>query len=234
VPAIWGSVPPRNPNFTGRLDLLEQLKARLVGGTTAVLPEALHGMGGVGKTQVVIEFVYLNAGDYDVVWWIPAERPAQIAAAMVELAQKLGLPVKAEAAAVPAVREALRIGHPYTNWLLIFDNADSPETVRQYFPMGGPGHILVTSRNPQWASVARAVEVDVFRREESVALLRRRAEWTRSRWLPWLVLLLGVYVFFPMSPAVSGGFTAGRLAIGGWMLLFSVLGYGLLHAADDD
>jgi hypothetical protein len=68
-----------------------------------------------------------------------------------------------------------------------------------------------------------------------IALLRRgRAEWTRSRWMPWLVLLLGVYVFFPMSPAISGGFTAGRLAIGGWMLLFAALGYGLLRAADDD
>jgi hypothetical protein len=59
--------------------------------------------------------------------------------------------------------------------LLIFDNADVPDDVRQYFPMGGPGHILVTSRNPQWAAVAKAVEVDVFRREESQALLTRRA-----------------------------------------------------------
>ncbi|WP_051797194.1 FxSxx-COOH system tetratricopeptide repeat protein [Catenuloplanes japonicus] len=175
VPAIWGSVPPRNPNFTGRSELLAQVHERLTGGTTAVLPEALHGMGGVGKTQVVVEFVYLNASEYDVVWWIPAERPAQVVASMAELAQKLRLPVKAEAAAVPAVKEALRVGVPYARWLLIFDNADTPDDVRQYFPLGGPGHILVTSRNPQWSSVAKAVEVDVFRRAESQALLTRRA-----------------------------------------------------------
>ncbi|MFI5841590.1 FxSxx-COOH system tetratricopeptide repeat protein [Catenuloplanes sp. NPDC051500] len=175
VPAIWGTVPPRNPNFTGRAELLAQVHERLTGGTTAVLPEALHGMGGVGKTQVVVEFVYLNASEYDVVWWIPAERPAQVVASMAELAQKLRLPVKAEAAAVPAVKEALRVGVPYARWLLIFDNADTPDDVRQYFPLGGPGHILVTSRNPQWSSVAKAVEVDVFRRVESQALLTRRA-----------------------------------------------------------
>ncbi|GIF14319.1 FxSxx-COOH system tetratricopeptide repeat protein [Actinoplanes teichomyceticus] len=175
VPTIWGNVPPRNPNFTGRAEVLDQLKHLGDGEATAVLPEALHGMGGVGKTQVVIEYVYRNSVDYDVVWWIPAERPAQIASSMVDLAQKLGLPVKAEAAAIPAVREALRIGVPYQNWLLVFDNADSPETVRQYFPMDGPGRILVTSRNPLWSAVARAVEVDVFRREESITLLTRRA-----------------------------------------------------------
>ncbi|WP_052721099.1 FxSxx-COOH system tetratricopeptide repeat protein [Actinoplanes rectilineatus] len=175
VPAVWGNVPPRNPNFTGRTELLDQLRAGLTAEPTAVLPEALHGLGGVGKTQVVVEFVYRNAGDYDVVWWISAERPAQITSAMVELATKLRLPVNAEAAAVPAVKEALRVGVPYARWLLVFDNADVPEDVRPYFPLGGPGHIVVTSRNPQWEAVAKKVEVDVFHRRESQALLTRRA-----------------------------------------------------------
>ena len=48
-----------------------------------------------------------------------------------------------------------------------------------------------------------------------------------------LVLALGVYVFFPLSPAISGSFTAGRLGIGGWMLLYTALGYGLMRVRDD-
>ncbi|GAB2617726.1 cytochrome c [Paractinoplanes abujensis] len=176
LPVILGRLPPRNPNFTGRFDLLAELQTRLATGTTAVLPEALHGMGGVGKTQVVIEFVYQHQTEYEVIWWISAEQPSQIVAGMVELAQRLGLPVGAEAAAVPAVREALRRGEPYANWLLIFDNADSPEVVAEYFPKGGPGRIIVTSRNLQWSRVARQIDVDIFKRAESVALLRRRTE----------------------------------------------------------
>ncbi|MER6531298.1 FxSxx-COOH system tetratricopeptide repeat protein [Streptomyces sp. NPDC001508] len=70
--------------------------------------------------------------------------------------------------------EALRRGEPYEDWLLVFDNAESPESVRGYFPAGGTGNILVTSRNPQWSHVARPLEVDVFARTESVQLLRRR------------------------------------------------------------
>jgi hypothetical protein len=175
APSIWGNVPPRNPNFTGREDLLDQLHERMGRGTTAVLPQALHGMGGVGKSQLAVEYVYRHQDSYDAVWWISAERPTQIAAALAELAQRMKLPVGLEAnTAVPAVREALRLGTPYANWLLIFDNAESPEAVREYFPSGGPGSIMVTSRNPQWANVAAPLEVDVFSREESIELLRRR------------------------------------------------------------
>jgi hypothetical protein len=175
APVIWGNVPPRNPNFTGRETLMAQLHEGIRSGTTAVLPHALHGMGGVGKSQLAVEYVYRHQSDFELIWWIPAERPPQIDNALVELAQRLRLPVGPEAnTAVPAVREALRLGRPYANWLLIFDNAESPEAVRRYFPAEGTGSILITSRNPQWTSIARPLEVDVFTREESIELLRQR------------------------------------------------------------
>ncbi|MCK9925919.1 FxSxx-COOH system tetratricopeptide repeat protein [Frankia sp. Mgl5] len=174
-PVVFGNVPQRNPYFTGRNGLLRELHTRLGHGTTAVLPEALHGMGGVGKSQLAVEYVYRHQADYDIVWWIPAEHSTQIGKALAELAQRLGLSVGGEAnTAVPAVREALRIGVPYDNWLLVFDNAEDPRVVREYFPQGGNGKILVTSRNAQWSSIARPLEVDVFSREESVELLQKR------------------------------------------------------------
>lgn len=175
APVVWGNVPPRNPNFTGRETLMAQLHEGIRAGTTAVLPHALHGMGGVGKSQLAVEYVYRHQNDFQLIWWIPAERPPQIENALVELAQRLQLSVGPQAnTAVPAVREALRVGRPYRNWLLIFDNAESPEAVRQYFPTGGSGSIMVTSRNPQWTSIALPLEVDVFVREESIELLRQR------------------------------------------------------------
>jgi hypothetical protein len=177
-PQIWGTIPLRNPDFVGRIDLLEQLRDRLVqaGGATAVLPEALHGMGGVGKSQTVVEYIYRHATEYDVIWWIPAEHTSQISSSLVELAKRLGLQVPGTAdAAVPSVLEALRKGEPYSRWLLVFDNADRPDVVSPFFPAisGHTGHIVVTSRNSQWSGVARTVEVDLFTREESKELLRR-------------------------------------------------------------
>jgi tetratricopeptide (TPR) repeat protein len=177
VPPVWGSVPPRNPNFTGRAEPLERLSERLTaGGATAVLPKALHGMGGIGKTQIAVEYIYRHLQDYDIIWWIQATHPAQIRAGLTELAQRLGLPGSSDEAhtAVPAVREALRIGRPFRRWLLVFDSAENPEMVRPFFPTNGPGEILVTSKNPAWAGVARPLEVAVFTREESKELLQRR------------------------------------------------------------
>ncbi|HET9256541.1 MAG TPA: FxSxx-COOH system tetratricopeptide repeat protein, partial [Pseudonocardiaceae bacterium] len=180
VPLIWGNVPARNPNFTGRIELLDQLGERLTaggatGGATAVLPAALHGMGGIGKTQMAVEYVYRHLRDYDVVWWIQATHEPQVRTELTELAARMRLPGSSEAhTAVPAVLEALRVGQPYHRWLLIFDSAESPDVVHQFFPTNGPGQILVTSRNPEWAGYARPLEVAVFTREESTELLRRR------------------------------------------------------------
>jgi hypothetical protein len=175
TPPVW-NVPPKNPNFTGREDLLAELHERLRGtSTAAVTPNTLHGMGGVGKSQIAIEYVYRHIDDYDIIWWIPAEQQSQILASLAELAQSLKLDVGTEAnTAVPAVREALRSGKPYKNWLLVFDNAEDIATVRGYFPTGGSGKVLVTSRNLEWSSVADTLSVDVFRRDESKALLQRR------------------------------------------------------------
>jgi hypothetical protein len=175
TPAVWGNIPPRNPNFTGRADLLRLLHQQIQGGTTAVLPHALHGMGGVGKSHLAVEYVYQHQGEYDLIWWIPAERATQIGASLVELAHRMNLTAGPDVGSARlAVQEALRLGRPYPRWLLIFDNAESPEALVPYLPTGGSGNIMITSRNPQWATVARTLEVDVFSRIESVELLRRR------------------------------------------------------------
>ncbi|MFH9396675.1 FxSxx-COOH system tetratricopeptide repeat protein [Streptomyces sp. NPDC017556] len=176
-PRIMGNVPPKNPNFTGRESLLAAVERQLTEDeTTAVLPHALHGLGGVGTSQIAVEYVYRHSGEYNVIWWIPAEQESLILAALAELAAGLGLEVGPQAnTAVPAVREALRTGKPFDNWLLVFDNAEDIESVRSYFPNGGPGKIIVTSRNREWERVATPLSVDVFDREESIALLQRRA-----------------------------------------------------------
>ena len=77
------------PGFTGRDGLLAEVRERLLAGDRAVV-QALHGMGGVGKTQLATEYAHRFAGGYDLVWWIAAEQAGLIGEQVAALAAELG------------------------------------------------------------------------------------------------------------------------------------------------
>src|SRR4051794_21285184 len=170
LPPVW-RVPPRNPRFTGRDGMLTELRRRLGGGEGALVVQALYGLGGVGKTQLAIEYAHRFAADYDLVWWVDAEQPVLIPDQLARLAARLELPI------VPTVAETVErlLAELRTRdrWLLIFDNADRLQEIADYQP-GGAGHVLITSRFPGWGALGGRLEVDVLARAETVALLCAR------------------------------------------------------------
>jgi tetratricopeptide (TPR) repeat protein len=177
LPHIWNLTHQPNPNFTGRAELLAKLEQALRSGQPAALtqPQAIHGLGGVGKTQLAIEYAFRHTADYDVVWWIRSEEPATLATDYAALAQQLDLREKEETkqeVVVAAVRDWL--GHN-TRWLLIFDNANEPKDLDLYRPRVNTGHILITSRNPVWRGKAEPLEVQKLDPDESVRFLLKRS-----------------------------------------------------------
>ncbi|MFF1837068.1 FxSxx-COOH system tetratricopeptide repeat protein [Streptomyces sp. NPDC058231] len=176
VPEVWGGVPRRNIRFTGREALLNHAYRALQEAGSGAGVVTLHGMSGVGKTQLAAEYVYRFGSEYDVVWWVPADRRALYRQKLAELAPELGLSTGAEyGERLRAVRDSLRRGDPHSHWLLVLDGADEPEQIWDLVPTG-PGHVLITSRNPEWGEHnSNLVEVPVYSREESVAFIRRRA-----------------------------------------------------------
>ncbi|MFB7501532.1 FxSxx-COOH system tetratricopeptide repeat protein [Streptomyces sp. NPDC056161] len=176
TPEVWGGVPRRNTRFTGRDGLLTDAYHLLQGSEPGAGVLTLHGMSGVGKTQFAAEYVYRFGSEYDVVWWVNAERRVTYRRLLAELAPKLGLSTGAEyGERLRAVRDSLRRGEPYSRWLLILDGADEPDQIWDLVPTG-PGHVLITSRNPEWGEHnSQLLEVPVYAREESVAFIRRRA-----------------------------------------------------------
>jgi len=175
-PAIWPPrLPPRNAYFTGRAELLSKLRRQLTADTTAVLPYAIEGLGGIGKSQLAIEYAYRFAADYDLVWWIPAEEETPARLSFAELARTLGLagPGAEPDELVRAALNALRMANPYHRWLLIFDNAETPDFIQDLL-VDGPGATLVTSRNQDWEQQADVLNVDTYSRAESISFLRRR------------------------------------------------------------
>ncbi|WP_433439541.1 FxSxx-COOH system tetratricopeptide repeat protein [Nonomuraea sp. CA-141351] len=176
-PKVWEKVPRRNPNFTGRADLLTALR-KSVNPVNAVVaqPWALQGLGGVGKTQLAVEYAWQFRAHYDLVWWISADQTMLVPSSLAAMATALGLPPATSTGveqAAQSVLRALQSGDPYRSWLVIFDNAEDPEFIQDYIPRG-PGHVIITSRNSRWSDHEATIRVDVFTREESMAFLRRR------------------------------------------------------------
>jgi Tetratricopeptide repeat/NB-ARC domain len=147
------------------------VRARLLARDRAVV-QALQGMGGVGKTQLAIEYAHRFADSYDVAWWVNAEQAGLIGEQFAALGAALGC-VEAGAGS-GAVRGAVLADlHQRGRWLLVFDNAENAADIAGWLP-GGAGHVLITSRERGWAEVAAPVEVDVLVRAESVTILRDR------------------------------------------------------------
>jgi transcriptional regulator with XRE-family HTH domain len=200
-PRVW-NIPARNPGFTGRDALLAEVREQLLAGDTAVV-QALHGMGGVGKTQLAAEYAHRFAGSYDLAWWINAEQGGLIGDQVAALGLALGC-VQA-GAGTGAVRAAVLAELRHRGrWLLVFDNAEDPAEVAPWLP-GGSGHALITSRQRGWDEVAAPVGVDVLARAESVAILRARVTALPGAGADRLAAELGD---LPLAIAQAAGFMA--------------------------
>ncbi|OLT07311.1 hypothetical protein BJF90_14380 [Pseudonocardia sp. CNS-004] len=153
--------------FIGREELLSRI-ADTAGSAVTVL----HGMGGIGKSSIAVEYADLHRDDFDIVWWVPSEDPDRIPQKLADLARALGLvdPTDSVDTATARLMGALT---ERDRWLLIFDNAERPRDLASFLPPG-PGQVLITSRNPNWHGRA-TLAVSRFSREESVELLTGRA-----------------------------------------------------------
>jgi len=169
-PDAW-NVPPRNPHFTGRTAVLQAVAERLAGGQHTLVVQALYGLGGVGKTQLAIEFAHRYAHRYRLVWWVDAEKPMMIGGQLARLAAFLDVPT--HASVQETVREVLVSLSTRNSWLLIFDNAARAADVARYRP-SGTGHILITSRAPGWGELGGRIGVDVLDRADTIGLLKSR------------------------------------------------------------
>ena len=174
-PAIWGPVPSRLPDFVGREAWLQALHHTLAK-DDRVGVIAIQGLFGVGKTQLALEYAHRYSHEYDLVWWIPCDDAESAQGAMADLLVRLGLYDGSQPpneSNYGALFDLLRRDQRYARWLLIFDNVNEPEEIKDLIPPTS-GHVLVATRSSRWEASGDLLELDVFDREESIEFLRRR------------------------------------------------------------
>ncbi|HPO13060.1 MAG TPA: toll/interleukin-1 receptor domain-containing protein, partial [Candidatus Hydrogenedentes bacterium] len=172
--------------FKGREGALATLHASLTQNkTTAVVQkQAIHGLGGIGKTRLAIEYAYRYAREYTALLFVRADAPAAVHANLAALADLLNLPER-DAREEP-VKTAAVLHWLETNpgWLLILDNVDAEAAAAAVLPLLprlNNGCVLITTRRAHWSPAVKRHELDILAIKDAAAYLLERTEHDRAK-----------------------------------------------------
>ena len=174
----WNVPFARNALFTGRIHLLERLHEQLNRAHSVALnqPQALTGLGGIGKTQTAVEYAYRYRDAYQAVFWVRAASRETLITDFVALARLLSLPGQDGQDQMLTVTAVRRWLERQKDWLLILDNADDLQLAKSFLPTEGTGYILLTTRAQATGTIAESLSVEKLDSIEGILLLLRRAK----------------------------------------------------------
>lgn len=181
--ALWNVPYRRNLFFTGREDILTQLRNELASeGQPIALaqPQAISGLGGIGKTQTAIEYTYRYRDTYNAILWARADSADLLISDFLTIANLLTLPERNEQEQQKVVSAVLRWFDTHKNWLLILDNADDLDMVKTFMPTTDKGHIILTTRAQAIGILAQRIEIEKMSIEEGTVFLLRRIKRLKS------------------------------------------------------
>lgn len=166
----------RNPKFSGREVLLQKLKERL----SAQIPRqynhrvALYGMGGVGKTQCALEYVYSNRERYERIYWVAAVNEASIMSGFQNIATAVKISLVQMTSPTDIAKAVINwLRQLNSSWLLIYDNLDDIGLINGLLPENTVDkHTIITTRNPNTRGIpAEPFEISILDVDEAVDLL---------------------------------------------------------------
>ena len=168
LPPVWNVPYPRNSFFIGREEILARLRKQLQASQAIALsqPQAITGLGGIGKTQIAVEYAYRFHQDYQVVLWARAENTETLTSSYVTIASLLNLPEQKEQEQEITVQVVKTWLQTHSGWLLMLDNADDLSQVPAFLPPALGGHLLLTTRAFAVGHLASRLEVDTLAPEQ--------------------------------------------------------------------
>jgi tetratricopeptide (TPR) repeat protein len=194
IPIPVTSLPPPSPEnipfrsigtiFTGRTETLRSVRESLVsadnsGNGTSPRPavQLIHGMGGVGKTRLTVEFAHAHAADYTARLFVRGGSPGALDESLASLAGLFILNLEEQDEKETEVRIAavLRWLAAHPGYLLVVDNVDTEDArdhaVEVLARLRAAGHVLITSRVHTWPGDILRTPLDVLSDTDSRDLL---------------------------------------------------------------
>lgn len=177
-PRFWNIPFQQNPLFTGCEEVLTRLAEVLGEDRTVILshPQAISGLGGIGKTQIAIQYAYRYHRRYQYVLWAYADTYESLVSSYMAIAHLLNLPQKDAGEQEVIIEAVKRWLFTHEKWLLIFDNATELPFVKKFLPLRcDKGHILFTTRSQAVGGYTQRIEVNTMDQETGALLLLQRA-----------------------------------------------------------
>lgn len=172
-PKLFENVPPRDLNFTGREIQIVELHNLLMGANRTQV--AIHGLGGIGKTSLATEYAHRYFDGYAGVWWAEAERRTLLIGSLAGLAMQIDPTLTRESDQEKVAKAGLaRLSRSSTPYLLIFDNVEAPDAIRDLVPATG-ARLIITTRWMDWAGQAAELKLNVLDPNAAAHFLRMRA-----------------------------------------------------------
>ncbi len=160
--------------FLGHDDALARLVAHLWKSST-IYPQAICGPGGIGKTQLALEYIRQYGIHYDAILWAIAASRESLGSSFVEIARLLNLDIaltQEQNTIMQIVWEQLQSS---VEWLLVLDNADDLEMISTVLPSQLSGHVLLTTQAQAPGQLAQSIKLEPFPSEVGALFLLRRA-----------------------------------------------------------
>jgi tetratricopeptide (TPR) repeat protein len=169
--------------FKGREEELRSLRDSL--GDSAHV-EVIHGLAGIGKTRLAIEYAWRSGDRYDTALFVVADSSEALLTGLARLAEPdiLNLPEHETATQEQVIAAVKRWFRDHDRWLLILDNVGTPpamQVVSEILPSLSAGQVIITSRIRDWPPIVRKLALDVLSAEATQEFLLQRTEDERTR-----------------------------------------------------
>jgi hypothetical protein len=164
-------------HFVGRETILGQLADALAAGAAgACLGSAVHGLGGIGKSEAALQFATAHLAEYGPTWWVAADTSDTVVRDLAALTRSLEPAWPATGSDADAARWAIRWLRTHSAWLIVLDNVTNPVVIEPVLTAAERGRVIVTSRRDlDWGALGlRPVGVPVLDRASSVELIVSR------------------------------------------------------------